>query len=460
MSVTYYIRIKGRVSGPFDEAKVLQFVQRGQLSRSHEISEDGVTWTSAGDTPQLFEATKRRSPSPSGTKPTTELEPEEKAPSSSSEAKWFCAIDGQRCGPFSVNDIQARVSNGTITSATLVWRQGMSDWQAATIIPNLFASADSSLVSAGSNDQNENGNQISWSELLPVFRVFNDGAWSLAWVQCLAVALLFPIAALEYFGLHTIDLTWAAVTFSLYFSLLWTAFFHWCITPSPVSPWRIVGIWVFTATLGILGVLIGSAIVLPFFVDAMDQSSDASLLKRVVGWTFGVGLVEESGKLLAILLIASNMSAKLRPRTYAFLGVVSGLAFGTVEAIAYTYGYVELHEQTLEANVEGYGILFFLLILRWLSLPLLHAVWAGIVGFFVGLSYHARDNSWWWVMRGLFISALLHGLYNVGAAKSEYSWMTLVVAAASLTLFVGYLRSEAELTRQVETYPLARADTN
>jgi RsiW-degrading membrane proteinase PrsW (M82 family) len=124
------------------------------------------------------------------------------------------------------------------------------------------------------------------------------------------------------------------------------------------------------------------------------------------------------------------------------------LAFGTIEAVGYTYVYVAKHELA----PSTYGTLFFSLMIRWICLPLLHAVWGGITGFFVGLSYHAPSGSWSWVVRGLIIAAVLHGLYDVGAVDKEYSWLAVTSAAVSLFLFVGYLRTEGTLISAVEKY--------
>ncbi len=41
---------------------------------------------------------------------------------------WYYAVSNQRLGPVSDSDFAALVANGTITPATLVWRQGMAGW--------------------------------------------------------------------------------------------------------------------------------------------------------------------------------------------------------------------------------------------------------------------------------------------------------------------------------------------
>ena len=42
---------------------------------------------------------------------------------------YFVAVNGQQQGPFSVNQIRSSLAQGVYSQETLVWSQGMSDWQ-------------------------------------------------------------------------------------------------------------------------------------------------------------------------------------------------------------------------------------------------------------------------------------------------------------------------------------------
>ena len=54
MDTQLYIRVRGRVLGPYDQEKLQSLARRGQLSRMHEISEDATNWVHASAYPQLF----------------------------------------------------------------------------------------------------------------------------------------------------------------------------------------------------------------------------------------------------------------------------------------------------------------------------------------------------------------------------------------------------------------------
>ncbi len=59
----------------------------------------------------------------------------------------FVAIGGQQAGPFPEPVLRQMVVAGTLTAATLVWRQGMAGWQPASAVPELagwFMSATTS----------------------------------------------------------------------------------------------------------------------------------------------------------------------------------------------------------------------------------------------------------------------------------------------------------------------------
>ena len=49
-----YIRMRGRVLGPYDQEKLQSLARRGQLSRMHELSQDATNWVRASTYPELF----------------------------------------------------------------------------------------------------------------------------------------------------------------------------------------------------------------------------------------------------------------------------------------------------------------------------------------------------------------------------------------------------------------------
>src|SRR5207344_1224993 len=50
---------------------------------------------------------------------------------------FFAAINGQQVGPLDVAALTAKAREGAINRQTLVWRQGMASWAAATPQPDI-----------------------------------------------------------------------------------------------------------------------------------------------------------------------------------------------------------------------------------------------------------------------------------------------------------------------------------
>jgi hypothetical protein len=56
--------------------------------------------------------------------------------------QFYAAVDGKQAGPFDLAALQAHISEGKISRETLVWKQGMANWAAASTVgelQNLFA---------------------------------------------------------------------------------------------------------------------------------------------------------------------------------------------------------------------------------------------------------------------------------------------------------------------------------
>jgi hypothetical protein len=64
-----------------------------------------------------------------------------------SNQAWFFASQGQQQGPYSEAQLGGFIARGVVTAATLVWSEGMANWQKAGDIPGLFAAASGSPVS-------------------------------------------------------------------------------------------------------------------------------------------------------------------------------------------------------------------------------------------------------------------------------------------------------------------------
>lgn len=122
----YYVRFKGRVLGPLAREKALELVNRGQITRQHELSPDGIEWKLAKEFPEFFESDLELV----GQK---ESRSESLAPDLLKE-EWFAHFDNNNRGPVDLTGMKNWIALGMVKKETMVWRLGMSEWLPAELI--------------------------------------------------------------------------------------------------------------------------------------------------------------------------------------------------------------------------------------------------------------------------------------------------------------------------------------
>src|SRR5690349_7556351 len=116
MSNSYFVRIRGRVTGPHTEEKLRVLAQRGQFSRVHEVSSDGMAWESATGHPELFDRPAAPEPEPVSVALAPPVVVAKEAPRSgsarrepaapSNEATWYYGAHGVERGPVEWLDLK------------------------------------------------------------------------------------------------------------------------------------------------------------------------------------------------------------------------------------------------------------------------------------------------------------------------------------------------------------------
>lgn len=136
--------------------------------------------------------------------------------------QWYFVEEGKQAGPVSEEELYALVSQGRVTLDTLVWRQGMHNWQRyAEVIPSevpagVGAGSDEGidLYTPAASVQQELGPALVCSNcgnMFPVAEMIRyEGYWVCAvckpvFVQRLREGALIPVgpAALTYAGFWT-----------------------------------------------------------------------------------------------------------------------------------------------------------------------------------------------------------------------------------------------------------------
>lgn len=279
---------------------------------------------------------------------------------------------------------------------------------------------------------------MNWRRLIPFLNWSQLKAWRLVWVQFLMFAFGFPLVLAWYFRSGDAKLEEAVWPLACYFSVVWAFLLHRFLRPQELGIGRIAKICLVTSVAGVAAVMLTSSLGrgIPILKDAFQATDSTWFLVRFLAMTLTVGLIEEIAKAAPVLWMARKLPTNTHPVTVAYLGAISGLAFGASEAIGYSFSYAFLQS----TGAIGTGDYLIYQVLRFISLPLLHASFAGTTGYFVGLSLHNPKARRALLIVGLSIAATLHGLYNTFTP----GWLGLGAAMLALATFVHYVRSDPD----------------
>ena len=219
---------------------------------------------------------------------------------------------------------------------------------------------------------------------------------------------------------------------SLYFATIWGLFFAYFFRTRQISKSKAVSTF-FLTQLGVF-IIFSGLNELNFFYGFTSAPFPLSIL----GYILGIGLTEEFAKMIPLLVLERRAREPQLPQTMVFYGLMAGIAFGVFEGVQY---------QTSINIRADYTTAFVLNIARLTSLPFLHAVWAGICGYFVGMAglYPQYRKSLY--VLALAIPATLHGLYDLFAGS--FYLISLVIAFLSVFLLMAYLRRSNALRERL-----------
>ena len=111
--MAYFVRIKAKVFGPFDEAQLLDMKSKGKITHRTEISENNQRdWQSAESFLFLYE-------------PAQKAMPETKQPPTSEPESWFYSLNGKEGhGPVAASVIEQMIRSRQLNGKSYVWQQG------------------------------------------------------------------------------------------------------------------------------------------------------------------------------------------------------------------------------------------------------------------------------------------------------------------------------------------------
>jgi protease PrsW len=280
---------------------------------------------------------------------------------------------------------------------------------------------------------------FKFDSVVPYKDIFSSELYANNTVKLLLFFGLFPLAISLITNEENLQQT--AWLLGIYYATIWGVILYELIQPVSFSWRKTLQCVIFTAFVGIPLLLFAQGVPIFQLLYAAIES-DLGLIPRWIGFVFGVGVLEELCKALPLYLFLIRPGYLKEPLTGAFYGAMSGLGFAIAEGGSYSLQYAM-------GLVEGeLGLSSYVLTntIRFISLPLFHAMLAGTVGYFLGLAAINRTRQAPIVLIGVAIAATIHGSYNTFSD----SWIGFTIIAFSISLFVSYLRQSKQMVAQMQ----------
>lgn len=129
---TFYVRFRGRCTGPHALDEIMRMVGRGQVSRMHQVSDDGAQWRRATDVPALRAAFGAGAADEGAVDASDGDRSPIDSPDRATEARatptWYYSLDNKSIGPVPARVLKTMVEQGRLEPGTLVWHEGLDEW--------------------------------------------------------------------------------------------------------------------------------------------------------------------------------------------------------------------------------------------------------------------------------------------------------------------------------------------
>jgi len=171
--------------------------------------------------------------------------------------------------------------------------------------------------------------------------------------------------------------------------------------------------------------LLGALVTLPalfveYTIDLYLQFSAPGFTRAaIIGALFVIAPIEELSKFSVVFASVYHHKVFNERLDGVMYMVVASLGFATVENVLIAIG-------------QGASVLP----LRFVTATLLHALAAGIIGYFMGLGRFAKRGGGWLVALGLLIGIALHGVYDLIALSNSATKLSILLLMMAILFIV------------------------
>lgn len=337
-------------------------------------------------------------------------------------ASYYIVRNGRDYGPYDIHTVLTYTEEGSVVANDVV--RDVNTGEVSTVREVLKRAGLRPKVahggSIGSQLHKIGSDLILPKESFSTRELFSDKRLLLLAIVGLAPTLVLLIPMPEIAVFYVI---------ALYFSCIWGLFFYYFFKTPQVTLRTTITLFFLTQIfVFIVWDLFGLVRFNPFYA-LVNTPFPIDLL----GFVFGVGLSEELGKMIPLIIICRRAKEPVLPRTLVYYGLMSGIAFGVFEGVQY---------QVLENVKLDYTSAFYANIARLTSLPFLHAIWCAIAGYFVAYAHLYPRYRRSLYLLALFIPAILHGLYDTFCQSSTV--IAVLISLVGVFLLMAYLKRSTD----------------
>ena len=165
----YFVRNRGRITGPFSIEQLQKLNSRGRFSRFHEVSLDRAKWMRASSIDELFVQRNSKSDFDDYVAEDAELTQDSAhdsgapPPLNNAQSNWYYTVENDRQGPVSTMEMRQLIATGQLMPMDQVWSEGMPDWDFIENVPTLYQSSERNLSRTSSQQPNASATQSTTS---------------------------------------------------------------------------------------------------------------------------------------------------------------------------------------------------------------------------------------------------------------------------------------------------------
>ncbi len=394
-------------------------------------------------------------------------------------AQWYWSENGQQQGPCDGKQLRQLATAGRIHPASLVWKDGMAEWAPASQVQGLFdgvavaASPPPPPVQPATSSEGpalaEKAVAAARQQAATIFSDlrtlnFREEVIPLDESNLRSVLRDYVFWCVTLLGvvpllIYTVERTdYQLTAFALFFAALWGVIFKYFIVRVS-HRWPILVASLFTT--GIAGIYVLLKIYEHLLPGAyLNLANSQSGVVSLIGFIFQVGLWEELCKAVPVVAYLVWKGRNAEPLTAVMVGVFSGLGFAAFENVFYAQRAIDnsvglAYEYGLEGSAVGTQAAMVNVMLRSLSLVFCHAVWAGIMAYFLAVAALGRRRWGALFLIGWATSSILHGVYDWLAGMQPT--LAALMVAVSFMLFYAYM---GKLRALGSAEPAAATDTD